>query len=134
VDGTTATAWRPDESEAEPSISLAWKRGLKAQTLVLTPLQGNYRNIRTLPSGETEEEVYVGLSNQLPTKVEVSINGKEVIYELKGEAREHIDLGKTHTIKKLVIKILETRPFNDRSASGTGFSEIELIGKVKKRR
>ena len=134
VDGTTATAWRPDEAEAEPSISLAWKRGLKAQTLVLTPLQGVYRTVRTLQSGETEEEVYWGLSNQLPTKVEVSINGKEVIYELKGEAREHIDLGKTHTIKKLVIKILETRPFNDRSARGTGFSEIELLGKVKKRR
>ncbi len=134
VDGTTATAWRPDEAEAEPSISLAWKRGLKAKTLVLTPLQGVYRTVRTLPSGETEEEVYWGLSNQLPTKVEVSINGKEVIYELKGEAREHIDLGKTHTIKKLVIKILGTRPFNDRSANGTGFSEIELIGKVKKRR
>ena len=134
VDGTTATAWRPDEAEAEPSISLSWKRGLKAKTLVLTPLQGIYRNVRTLPDGETEESSFWDLSNQLPTKIEVSINGKETIYELKGEAREHVDLGKTHTIKKLVIKILETRPFNDRSASGTGFSEIELIGKVKKRR
>ena len=89
---------------------------------------------RTLPNGETEEETYWGLSNQLPTKIEVSINGKETIYELKGEAREHIDLGKTHTIKKLAIKILETRPFNDRARNGTGFSEIELLGKVKKRR
>ena len=60
--------------------------------------------------------------------------GKETEYELKGEAREHVDLGKTHTIKSLEIKILEPRPANENAASGTGFAEIELIGKVKKRR
>ena len=69
-----------------------------------------------------------------PVRIEVSINGKETEYELKGEAREHIDLGKTHTIKSLEIKILGTRPANDRARAGTGFSEIELLGKVKKRR
>jgi len=134
VDGTTATAWNPDEADAEPSIRLSWKRGIKAQTLVLTPLQGTYTMTRGLPNGETEVESYLGLARQLPVRIEVSINGKETEYELKGEAREHIDLGKVHSIKSLEIKILETRPVNDQAGSGTGFSEIELIGKIKKKR
>ena len=134
VDGTTGTWWSPDESDSEPSIRLSWKRGIKAKTLVLTPLQGIYTMTRRLASGETEVETYWGLARQLPARIEVSINGKETEYELKGEAREHIDLGKTHTIKSLEIKILGTRPANDRAQAGTGFSEIELLGKVKKRR
>jgi len=134
VDGTTATAWNPDEADSEPSIRLSWKRGIKAKTLVLTPLQGAYTMTRGLPNGETEVETYWGLASQLPVRVEVSINGKETEYELKGEAREHVDLGKTYTIKNLEIKILETRPANDQARRGTGFSEIELLGKVKKRR
>jgi len=134
ADGTTATSWHPDESDSEPSIRLSWKRGLKAKTLVLTPLQIRYGMSRRLPNGEVEVENYWGIGKQLPKRIEVSINGKETEYELKGEAREHIDLGKTHTIKSLEIKILETRPANDGAAEGTGFAEIELIGKVKKRR
>jgi len=134
VDGTTATAWNPDEDDTAPSIRLSWKRGLKAQTLVLTPLQGQYTMTRRLPNGETEVDSYWSLASQLPTRIEVSINGKETEYELKGEAREHIDLGKKHTIKSLEIKILDTRPANDQARSGTGFSEIELIGKIKKSR
>ena len=39
VDGTTATMWIPAEDDSEPSIRLSWKRGIKAKTLVLTPLQ-----------------------------------------------------------------------------------------------
>ena len=134
VDGTTGTWWSPDESDSEPSIRLSWKRGVKAKTLVLTPLQGIYTMTRRLANGETEVDTYWGLARQLPARIEVSINGKETEYELKGEAREHIDLGKTHTIKSLEIKILGTRPANDRARAGTGFSEIELLGKVKKRR
>jgi len=134
VDGTTATSWSPDESDSEPSIRLSWKRGIKAKTLVLTALQGSYTMSRRHANGETEVETYWDLARQIPTRVEVSINGKETEYELKGEAREHIDLGKTHTIKSLEIKILDTRPANDRARKGTGFSEIELIGKIKKRR
>ena len=134
VDGTTATAWTPDEGDTEPSIRLSWKRGIKAKMLVLTPLQGQYTMTRRLPDGETEVESYWGLASQLPTRIEVSINGKETEYELKGEAREHVDLGKTHTIKSLEIKILETRPAGNQARKGTGFSEIELIGKIKKKR
>ena len=105
------------------------------------------------PNGETKVETYMDLARQLPSRIEIWINGKvlenkkeqegdgaknkkkkETVYELKGEAREHIDLGKTHSIKSLEIKILGTRPANDRAQAGTGFSEIELLGKVKKRR
>jgi len=134
VDGTTATNWLPDETDSAPSIRMSWKRGLKAKTLVLTPPQVRYSMSRQYPNGEVEVESYWGIGRQLPKKIEVSINGKETEYELKGEAREHVDLGKTHTIKSLEIKILETRPANENAASGTGFAEIELIGKVKKRR
>lgn len=87
VDGTTATQWHPDETDKQPSIRLSWKRGIKAQTLVLTPLQGRYITARGLPNGETEEEAYWGLVNQLPMRIEVSINGKETEYSLKGEVR-----------------------------------------------
>ena len=134
VDGTTATNWLPDEGDSAPSIRMSWKRGIKAKTLVLTPPQVRYSMSRTYPDGEVEIESYWGIGRQLPKKIEVSINGKETEYELKGEAREHVDLGKTHTIKSLEIKILETRPATDNAAEGTGFAEIELIGKVKKRR
>ena len=66
--------------------------------------------------------------------IRVAVNGKKTEYELKGEARERIDLGKTITVKSLEITILKTRAANERANKGTGFSEIELLGKVKKRR
>ena len=134
VDGTAATMWSAAQDDSEPSIRLSWKRGLKAKTLVLTPLQSVTRFMKQYPDGRTEVELRRDLGHQLPTLVRVQINGKKTEYELKGEFREHIDLGKTLTIKSLEITILKTRAANERADPKTGFSEIELIGKVKKRR
>ena len=56
------------------------------------------------------------------------------VNEKGGEVREHVDLGKMHTIKTLEIKIPETHAASDQVNEGTDFSEIEFTGEVKKRR
>ena len=53
---------------------------------------------------------------------------------IDGKEREHVHLGETCSIKTLEIKVLETRTESDQLDKRTGLSEIEALGKVKRRR
>jgi len=116
ADGTMANGWRPQEGDAQPWIRLSWRKGLKAEALVLTPLQSN-------PPMDWF---------QRPSRIELKVNGKTRELDLAGTVREHVDLGKAGAVKTLEIKILASAPPADGSLRGTGFAEVELIGKVRK--
>lgn len=114
TDGSLAHGWVTALGDREPWIRLSWRKGLKSDTLVLSPPPGNrYRK---------------------PTRVQLIVNGKAREIELQGKPREHVDLQKRIAVKTLELRILDSEPMSDASGDETGFAEIELLGKVKKRK
>jgi len=122
VDGSLAYGWVAKQTDTEPWIRLTWGKGIKVQTLVLS-------GPRELPRGGPLRRNKGELS--APKRVMVKINGKETEHELEDDVRQRIELPKVTSIKTLEIKILETYPM-DGGFEGTGFGEIELLGKAKK--
>ena len=123
VDGSFAYGWVGSEQDTQPWIRMVWSKALKVQTLVLTPA-------RRAPEGAN---IRFSAEFAAPKKVMVKINGKETEYELGPEPRQRIELPKVTSIKTLELRILETYPTEGRF-SGTGFAEVELLGKAKKKR
>lgn len=123
VDGSLAYGWVAKKTDTEPWIRLTWGKGIKVQTIVLS-------GPRELPRGgpmRTNSEF------SAPKRVVVKINGKESEYELEDDVRQRIELEKVASIKTLEIRILETYSAGG-AFTGTGFGEIELLGKAKKKK
>ena len=124
VDGSMAYGWVGDEKDTNPWIRMTWGKGIKVQTIVLTPA-------RLLP--ERSPFRYTSGELSAPSKVMVKINGKETEHEIENGPRQRIELPKVKSIKTLEIRIVETHP-TDGKFIGSGFAEIELLGKPKKKR
>ena len=124
VDGSMAYGWVGDEKDNNPWIRMTWGKGIKVQTIVLTPA-------RLLPA-RAPMRMNIG-ELAAPAKVMVKINGKETEHELESGPRQRIELPKVKSIKTLEIRIIETHP-TDGKFIGTGFAEVELLGKPKKKK
>jgi hypothetical protein len=122
VDGSMAYGWVGGESDPTPWIRMTWGKGVKVDTVILTPA-------RFFPERSPLRTGFGELS--APRKVVLKINGKESEHELELGPRQRIALPKMTTIKTLEIRILETFPSNG-SFLGTGFAEVELLGKAPK--
>ncbi|MDF1800689.1 MAG: terpene cyclase/mutase family protein [Planctomycetota bacterium] len=123
VDGSMAYGWVAGEEDTQPWIRMVWGKGLKVQTVVLTPA-------RRLPVNSN-----MRASNEFaaPKKVILKINGKETEHELGPDPRQRIELPKVTSIKTLEIRIIETHP-TEGKFTGTGFAEVELLAAEKKKK
>jgi hypothetical protein len=124
VDGSMAYGWVGEEKDENPWIRMTWGKGIKVQTVVLTPA-------RLLPKRAPMRFTSGELS--APRKVELKINGKKTEHELEAGPRQRIELPKVTSIKTLEIRILDVYP-TDGKFQGTGFAEVELLGKPKKKK
>ena len=124
VDGSMAYGWVGDEKDTNPWIRMTWGKGIKVQTIVLTPA-------RLLP--ERSPFRYTSGELSAASKVMVKINGKETEHELENGPRQRIELPKVKSIKTLEIRIIEMHP-TDGKFIGSGFAEVELLGKPKKKK
>ncbi len=134
VDGSLASSWVPEEEDAEPWIRLDWQKGLKAETLVLSPATAFVpANVRH-PDGTVVRSLTIKRTSW-PQRVLIKVNGKPTEFELTGKHREHIPLGKKSiSVKSLEVRILGTGTPDHEQLTSTGFAEIELLGKVRKKR
>ena len=122
VDGSLAYGWVAKKTDAEPWIRMTWGKGIKVQTIILS-------GPRVMPRGGALR-VNAG-EFSAPKRVMVKINGKETEYTLEDDVRQRIELEKVVSIKTLELTILETHR-SDAAFEGTGFAEVELLGKAKK--
>jgi hypothetical protein len=124
VDGSMAYGWVGSEDDRTPWIRMTWGKGIKVQTVILTPA-------RLLPERAPMRMNIGELS--APRKVILKINGKETEHELEAGPRQRIELPKLASIKTLEIRVVDTHP-SDSKFIGTGFAEVELLGKPKKKK
>ena len=123
VDGSLAYGWVAKKTDSEPWIRLTWGKGIKVQAIILS-------GPRVLPRGGVLRVNSGEFS--APKRVMIKINGKETEYTLEDDVRQRIEFEKVASIKTLEITILESYR-SDASFEGTGFGEIELLGKTKKK-
>jgi len=114
VDGIQFSAWITKENDKDPTLTLEFARPVRANTLLLSPIDSSEFNAKRYAR---------------PTKVELWVNKEREprVVELLDslDRKTQVALGKTMSIRRLVLRVVETR--RGQSGLSTGFAEVEGV-------